>query len=93
MIVGALGLAACGSDDSGSSDSGEQLPPSLDAGTAVTAPGDLEPDPGSGTDSTLDAPPSQSDQVLRTGNLGGIVVDPTPCRSTTSQSPSPFRSS
>jgi len=79
MIVGALGLTACGSDDSGASDeSGEQLPPPFDAGTAVTAPGDLEPDPGSGTDSTLDAPPAQSDQILGTGNLGGTVVDPKP---------------
>ena len=79
MTIGALGLAACGSDDAGSSDnSGEQLPPSLDAGSVMTAPGDSEPDPGSGTNSTLDAPSSQSDQILGTGNLGGTVVDPQP---------------
>ena len=79
MIVGALGLTACGSDDSGGSDdSREQLPPPLDAGTAVTAPGGEEAAPGSGTDSSLDVPPAQSDQILGTGNIGGTVVDPKP---------------
>jgi len=73
VILTALGLAACGSDDAG-----EQLPPPLDTGVSVTAPGDPEPDQGPGTDSGSDVPPAQSDRILGTGNLGGTVVDPQP---------------
>ena len=67
VVVGALALSACGSDD------GTQLPPPLDTGGATTAPED--PDPA---DSDPDAPTGDSEQVLGTANIGGPVVDPQP---------------
>lgn len=77
VIIAVLGLAACGSDDSG-----EPLPPPLDTGAAGTEPdtsdGAATEPGGSGPDSGSDVPPARSDQVLGTGNLGGNVVDPKP---------------
>jgi hypothetical protein len=69
MIVGALGLVACGSDDSG-----EQLPPPLETGETPSV--SAVPDSGSAPDTN--SPAAQSDQVLGTGNVGGTVVDPKP---------------
>ena len=64
LFIGVLGLAACGSDDSG-----KQLPPPLDTAVAPSISGPA-PD--------TDTPPDQSDQILGTGNVGGTVVDPQP---------------
>ncbi len=66
VVIGAVGLAACGSDDSD-----DELPPPLDT-TATSETTDQSNDSGP------DAPVGQSDQVLGTGNVGGTVVDPKP---------------
>jgi len=72
LIIGALGLAACGSDDSET-----QLPPPLDTGGTPTVPDASElPEPGPA--STSNSPAGQGDEVLGTGNVGGTVVDPEP---------------
>lgn len=68
-MVGVVGLAACGSEDSGT-----QLPPPLDTGGAPSIPDAPNPVP----DPAADPPAGQSDQVLGTGNVGGTVVDPKP---------------
>ena len=76
LVIGVLGLAACGSDDSG-----EQLSPPLDTGDAHSVPepdAALDPDTDPGPDSGSDTLPGQSGQVLGMGNVGGTVVDPQP---------------
>ncbi len=66
----AIGLAACGSDESGT-----RLPPPLDTGAPASDPAvPSSDDPPAASD----APAGQSDQVLGAGNVGGTVVDPKP---------------
>ena len=70
LTVGAITLAACGSDDSGA-----ELPPVTDSATAEPDAGAA--DQGDADDGGSDAAPPEG-EVIGSGNVGGTVVDPKP---------------